>query len=185
MILAPVKLAYPSQIFDLLFLLFKGFVLWTILSFHFWNFLNRIFRVALLFICQGSACSCLTQLHYFIIRFEVCQELFWNIFYFSQPLLPQWVFILTRFFISVNMFSYLFLCSFGWAKKKNLDVAKISFLHFINKNGERGIWTLAPVTRPTPLAGAPLQPLEYFSSILNILYQYLIMRLSWRKIYYT
>ena len=31
-------------------------------------------------------------------------------------------------------------------------------------NGERGIWTLAPVTRPTPLAGAPLQPLEYFSS---------------------
>ena len=30
-------------------------------------------------------------------------------------------------------------------------------------NGERGIWTLAPVTRPTPLAGAPLQPLEYFS----------------------
>ena len=31
-------------------------------------------------------------------------------------------------------------------------------------NGERGIWTLAPVARPTPLAGAPLQPLEYFSS---------------------
>ena len=36
------------------FLLFKGFVLWTILSFHLWNFLNRIFRVALLFICQGT-----------------------------------------------------------------------------------------------------------------------------------
>ena len=31
------------------------------------------------------------------------------------------------------------------------------------KSGERGIWTLAPVTRPTPLAGAPLRPLEYFS----------------------
>ena len=29
--------------------------------------------------------------------------------------------------------------------------------------GERGIWTLAPITRPTPWAGAPLQPLEYFS----------------------
>ena len=28
--------------------------------------------------------------------------------------------------------------------------------------GEGGIWTLAPVARPTPLAGAPLQPLEYF-----------------------
>ena len=32
------------------------------------------------------------------------------------------------------------------------------------QNGERGIRTLAPVARPTPLAGAPLQPLEYFSS---------------------
>ena len=93
---------------------------------------------------------------------------FLKYFYFSQPLLPQWIFILTRFFISVNMFSYLFLCSFGWTKKKNLDVAKISFLHFINKNGERGIWTLAPVTRPTPLAGAPLRPLEYFSVKKNI-----------------
>ena len=31
------------------------------------------------------------------------------------------------------------------------------------KSGERGIWTLAPRERPTPLAGAPLQPLEYFS----------------------
>ena len=30
-------------------------------------------------------------------------------------------------------------------------------------NGEGGIWTLAPRERPTPLAGAPLQPLEYFS----------------------
>ena len=35
----------------------------------------------------------------------------------------------------------------------------------IYKNGERGIWTLAPVARPTPLAGAPLRPLEYFSLI--------------------
>ena len=30
-------------------------------------------------------------------------------------------------------------------------------------NAEGGIWTLAPVSRPTPLAGAPLRPLEYFS----------------------
>ena len=32
-------------------------------------------------------------------------------------------------------------------------------------SGERGIWTLAPVARPTPLAGAPLRPLEYFSEL--------------------
>ena len=34
-------------------------------------------------------------------------------------------------------------------------------------NGEGGIWTLAPRKRSTPLAGAPLQPLEYFSWISN------------------
>ena len=33
-------------------------------------------------------------------------------------------------------------------------------------SGERGIWTLAPVARPTPLAGAPLRPLEYFSELV-------------------
>ena len=32
------------------------------------------------------------------------------------------------------------------------------------KNGEGEIRTLAPLTRPIPLAGAPLQPLEYFSN---------------------
>ena len=41
-----------------------------------------------------------------------------------------------------------------------LNFFKIIF--FKKFNAERGIWTLAPVTRPTPLAGAPLQPLEYF-----------------------
>ena len=45
----------------------------------------------------------------------------------------------------------------------------ISEDHWKLESGERGIWTLAPVTRPTPLAGAPLQPLEYFSWINNLL----------------
>ena len=39
-----------------------------------------------------------------------------------------------------------------------------NFFKLFTRNGERGIWTLAPVARPTPLAGAPLRPLEYFSS---------------------
>ena len=34
-------------------------------------------------------------------------------------------------------------------------------------SAEGGIWTLAPRKRSTPLAGAPLQPLEYFSWISN------------------
>ena len=38
------------------------------------------------------------------------------------------------------------------------------FIQAIQKKyGEGGIWTLAPRERSTPLAGAPLQPLEYFS----------------------
>ena len=44
----------------------------------------------------------------------------------------------------------------------------------INHNGERGIWTLAPRERPTPLAGAPLQPLEYFSIQRFSAEQYLV-----------
>ena len=34
----------------------------------------------------------------------------------------------------------------------------------IKTNGEGGIRTLAPLARSIPLAGAPLQPLEYFSN---------------------
>ena len=47
--------------------------------------------------------------------------------------------------------------------------------HFIN-GGEGGIWTLAPVSRPIPLAGAPLQPLEYFSMLNYLTLVYNIMR---------
>ena len=54
---------------------------------------------------------------------------------------------------------------FCWYAKtillKNRIVWFVFFL--IKDNGEGGIWTLAPRERPTPLAGAPLQPLEYFS----------------------
>ena len=53
-------------------------------------------------------------------------------------------------------------------------------------NGERGIWTLAPVARPTPLAGAPLRPLEYFSIIrITSLPNFFCVSNSWRKIHYT
>ena len=130
MILAPVKLAYPSQIFDLHFLLFKGFVLWTILSFHFWNFLNRIFRVALLFICQGSACSCLTQLHYFIIRFEVCQE-FFEIFLFFTTAASAVGFHINMFF---HFCQYVFLIYFYVvsAGRKKRILMLLRFLFYIS-----------------------------------------------------
>ena len=34
--------------------------------------------------------------------------------------------------------------------------------------GEGGIRTLAPVTQPNPLAGDPLEPLEYFSNTITV-----------------
>ena len=44
-----------------------------------------------------------------------------------------------------------------WASHKN---------DLLNGGGEGEIWTLAPLSRPTPLAGAPLRPLEYFSELI-------------------
>ena len=115
--------------FKAIWLLFSNKLIYIIISFFVCQEFFQFFFFAV------SHESALIVYHF---RFRLSRT-FLKYFYFSQPLLPQWIFILTRFFISVNMFSYLFLCSFGWAKKKNLDVAKISFLHFINKNGERGI----------------------------------------------
>ena len=53
------------------------------------------------------------------------------------------------------------------------------FSKFKTSNGEGGIWTLAPVTRPIPLAGAPLRPLEYFSKVHYLIIWCCSMR-SWR-----
>ena len=52
---------------------------------------------------------------------------------------------------------------------------------FRKPSGEGGIRTLAPVTRPIPLAGAPLRPLEYFSwlRIHNLLCN--LKRISFRN----
>ena len=80
---------------------------------------------------------------------------------------------------SVSCLSTTFLiifCCFFWISQAATLIyyhisscLSITFLKFFSnvifkQNGERGIRTLAPVARPTPLAGAPLRPLEYFSS---------------------
>ena len=58
---------------------------------------------------------------------------------------------LTRFFDSSYRLSHL-----------SLDVN--SYFYFFSKqeNGEGGLWIVAPRKRSIPLAGAPLQSLEYF-----------------------
>ena len=87
------------------------------------------------------------KLWYFIISISSCQELF----YFSKHLLPL---IYDSSYILSNCHSFV-----------NNFFKKIRTTHIANDSGERGIWTLAPVTRPIPLAGAPLRPLEYFSKV--------------------
>ena len=65
-------------------------------------------------------------------------------------------------YVSYNIFSTLSRTFFNLLYLVSRPSNKLKFSG-INHNGERGIWTLAPRERPTPLAGAPLQPLEYFS----------------------
>ena len=85
-------------------------------------------------------------------------------------------YIISKCFMFVNNFFKLFFVAFLNLSNSNSDILSYIFLLVNNffevfskvifkQNGERGIWTLAPVARPTPLAGAPLQPLEYFSII--------------------
>ena len=76
--------------------------------------------------------------------------------------------------LSTTFLNYFFV-AFLNLSNSNSDILSYIFLLVNNffeifskvifkQNGERGIRTLAPVARPTPLAGAPLRPLEYFST---------------------
>ena len=118
----------------------------------------------------------LQQLLYHIIFISFCQE-FFNLFY-------SIVVIVLRPAIQINKCSfhhlskwYLLLCY------KQCNFYKISHFYIhVNTlcqkikssyledliSAEGGIWTLAPRKRSIPLAGAPLQPLEYFCKCLNI-----------------
>ena len=84
-------------------------------------------------------------------------------------------YIISKCFMFVNNFFKLFFVAFLNLSNSNSGILSYIFLLVNNffevfskvifkQNGERGIRTLAPVARPTPLAGAPLRPLEYFSS---------------------
>ena len=84
-------------------------------------------------------------------------------------------YIISKRFMFVNNFFKLFFVAFLNLSNSSSDILSYIFLLVNNffevfskvifkQNGERGIRTLAPVARPTPLAGAPLRPLEYFSS---------------------
>ena len=121
------------------------------------------------------------QLWYSIISFLACQELFQKVFSAIQ--------LSHSFFDSHTRLSHLhrfvknFLKLFYRPKSSfkvslSLTATFIDY-HIFNRlsttfqnffcdsraaSGERGIWTLARREPSTPLAGAPLQPLEYFSN---------------------
>ena len=58
---------------------------------------------------------------------------------------------------------------------QNKNASIVSILTFLY-GGEGGIWTLAPVTRPTPLAGAPLHHLSTSPKVIIIKYSFNAMR---------
>ena len=98
-----------------------------------------------------------------------------SMFFFVVAVSCDSFYIISKCFMFVNNFFKLFFVAFWISQTATLiyyhisSCLSITFLKFFSKvifkqNGERGIRTLAPVARPTPLAGAPLRPLEYFSS---------------------
>ena len=107
------------------------------------------FKVVLLFSYQVFVSFFFLWHNFFILSHsEVFVKNFFNLFFNVLLLFLSNSYILSHSHSSVKHF-FIFL------------------LYFPNKSekyyGEGGIWTLAPRERSTPLAGAPLQPLEYFS----------------------
>ena len=106
---------------------------------------------------------------------------FFKYFFHRSCSFARWNFIISLVYQIVNYFvvQYLnfILCRLHafiigqneWFRPSAILFRKEKPARFLRTlpimNGERGIWTLAPVARPTPLAGAPLRPLEYFSII--------------------
>ena len=83
---------------------------------------------------------------------------------------------LSHLYLSVKNFFKLFQCRSQQLLYINiLTTACQHFFVTICYSGERGIWTLARCKPSIPLAGAPLQPLEYFSNAwINHLFNYLL-----------
>ena len=103
-----------------------------------------------------------------------------SMFFFVVAVSCDSFYIISKCFMFVNNFFKLFFVAFWVSQTATLiyyhisSCLSITFLKFFSKvifkqNGERGIRTLAPVARPTPLAGAPLRPLEYFSEFTIII----------------
>ena len=128
--------------------------------------LNWTFEVVLLFSYQlalpnfvGLICFWTAKAFVFYhIRFCLSSTFF--LLFFSSFFQGQKLFLLLSE-ATVIFYHIFFIC----------QALFYSLLYFCQKSkrkyGEGGIWTLAPRKRSTPLAGAPLQPLEYFSKTIT------------------
>ena len=114
-------------------------------------------RTILFVVCHFLADSLLiiSHLFFFVKNFFKFfpNHFLWYCVVFRQRMICYHIFL----HLSTTFFQLLISC---FIESKSPDF-------FAIKNGEGGIWTLAPRKRSTPLAGAPLQPLEYFSICLN------------------
>ena len=80
-----------------------------------------------------------------------------------------------------SMFFERFLRIFTNRKyKKNQPIFNDLSLNIGWFGGVREIWTLAAVSHPTPLAGAPLRPLEYYSTSQSDI-KYSLVITKWRR----
>ena len=73
--------------------------------------------------------------------------------------------LLTDYFSKWWLISSVYVFYSNMIKIKSPLIIKILKDFCFQNGGVEGIWTLAPVSRSIPLAGAPLQPLEYYSEI--------------------
>ena len=110
---------------------------------------------------------CLKQLCYYTMSFPACQELFSTFFevVFCLSLAATLISYHIRPAVVKNFFHFflqLFVRRNSYMLSRVLLDVK-NFFSFLFINAEGGIWTLARRKPSIPLAGAPLQPLEYFS----------------------
>ena len=122
-------------------LFFKNYILWTFKDMSLFSYQGS------LFVAVSAATSLLYQALFCLSRtfLTFFQKFFWSSFVTHSASID----FIIDFRCCQQLFSTFWIFYF--------------FLFIQKKYGEGGIWTLAPRERSTPLAGAPLQPLEYFS----------------------
>ena len=131
--------------------------------------LKRTFEECVsLFSYQRSVLHCrLSQTALLLYHVVSClSRTFFNFFevVFVSLLQQLWYLITSNRLLS-RTFSFLFLQLF--ARRNSFMLSRVfldvkNFFSFLSINAEGGIWTLARCKPSIPLAGAPLQPLEYF-----------------------